>query len=125
MIKEFDPVDMTLSILAGLYNVCLIIASVYLCLHFNAWYFILLMFFVQKVKYKSLDYKEIELSGKLIEMDCCVEFNYDESYQDIVFADTELHIMIPNDLVDRFKLIDSHEWDEVFIKSINKKVKGL
>ena len=55
-------------------------------------------------------------------LDCRMDFDYNDDYADVVFAHTDLQLMIPRTLIDKFKTIESKEWDKLFIDMINKRV---
>ena len=59
---------------------------------------------------------------KVVELDCRMDFDYDESYQNVVFTHTDLQLMIPRTLIDKFKSVESKEWDKLFIDMINNRV---
>ena len=60
---------------------------------------------------------------RLVELDCHMDFDYDDSYAEVVFTHTDFQLMIPRGLIDKFKSIESKEWDKLFIDMINKRLK--
>lgn len=52
-ITEFDPVDLAMAILSGLYNIALVLGTIYLIVTLKQWYPIFILLFVSSLKYKS------------------------------------------------------------------------
>ncbi len=60
-----------------------------------------------------------------IELDCHMDFDYDDDYDKVVFTHTDLQLMIPRELIKQFKGVKREGWDKLFIDMINKRVLGL
>lgn len=62
------------------------------------------------------------MSKLKVELDCHMEFSYDEDYRDVVFGYVDFAIMIPRELEEKFKSVDYKEWDRLVEDMINKRI---
>ena len=58
-----------------------------------------------------------------IELDCRLDFEYDEDYQDVVFANVGLSLVIPRTQINKFKLVPYKEWDKAILEVFKNKMK--